>query len=69
MLFVRWPIVQQPPEVVIVKSGFSWRYEDVRDARAAGYLPGKASNRVWSQPEREAERSVPQGAKLKDRVS
>jgi hypothetical protein len=29
-----------------------WRPQDVRDARAVGYLPRKAANREWNQPRR-----------------
>ena len=30
----------------------SWIPQDVRDARAVGFLLGKADNREWSQPKR-----------------
>ena len=30
----------------------SWIPQDVRDARAVGFLLGKAVNREWSQPKR-----------------
>ena len=29
-----------------------WRPNDVKDARALGYLPRKAANREWNQPRR-----------------
>jgi hypothetical protein len=29
-----------------------WRPQDVRDARAVGYLLRKAANREWKQPKR-----------------
>jgi hypothetical protein len=30
----------------------TWRPQDVKDARAMGYLPRKAANREWNQPRR-----------------
>lgn len=40
-------------EAVKVKPGFLWRPQYVRNSRALGYLPGRASNREWSQPKEE----------------
>jgi hypothetical protein len=35
-----------------VKLKFTWRPQDVKDARAVGYLPRKTAHREWSQPRR-----------------
>ena len=37
---------------VNVKTGLSWRPQDVGDARAVGYLSRKATNREWNQAKR-----------------
>jgi len=37
---------------VKVKPGLCWRPQDVRDARAVGYLPRRAAHRKWNQPKR-----------------
>jgi hypothetical protein len=37
-------------EAVKVKSRLPWRPQDVRDARAVGYLQRKAVNREWAHP-------------------
>jgi hypothetical protein len=35
-----------------VKMKLPWILQDVRDARAMGYLPRKAANREWNQTKR-----------------
>jgi hypothetical protein len=35
-----------------VKLKLTWRPQDVKDARAVGYLLRKAANREWNQPKR-----------------
>jgi hypothetical protein len=45
-----------------VKLKLPWRPQDVRDVRAMGYLPTKASEREWNQP---GERSFLQLMKVK----
>ncbi|KAL6070602.1 hypothetical protein STEG23_013786 [Scotinomys teguina] len=40
-------------EAVKVLPGLPWRPQDVGDAGAMGYLPGKAANREWNQTQRE----------------
>ena len=35
-----------------MKLKFTWRPQDVKDARAVGYLPRKTAHREWSQPRR-----------------
>lgn len=40
-------------EAVKVKPGFPWRPQDVEDARAMRYLPGRAADTEWNQTKRE----------------
>ena len=40
-------------EALKVKSGLPWRPQDVRDARAVGYLLRRAATREWNQLKRE----------------
>jgi hypothetical protein len=40
-----------------------WRPQDVRDARAMGYLLKKAANREWNQPRRKKFDAVNRGKK------
>jgi hypothetical protein len=40
-------------ETVEMKLGLSWSLQDVGHARAMGYLPRKAVNKVCNQPVRE----------------
>ena len=35
-----------------IKLKLPWRPQDIRDARAVGYLLRKAANREWNQPKR-----------------
>jgi hypothetical protein len=42
----------QTPEQETVKLKLLWICQDVRDARAMGYLLRKAANREWNQPKR-----------------
>ena len=35
-----------------VRLKFTWRPQDVKDARATQYPPKKAANREWNQPRR-----------------
>ena len=35
-----------------IKLKLPWRPQDIRDARAVGYLLRKAANREWKQPKR-----------------
>jgi hypothetical protein len=42
----------QTLEQEAVKLKLTWRRQDVKDARAVGYLTRKADNRKWNQPRR-----------------
>ena len=40
-------------EAVKVQPGLPWRPQDVEDARAMRYLPGRAADTEWNQTKRE----------------
>jgi hypothetical protein len=42
----------QTLEQEVMKLWLPWRFQDIRDARAMGYLLRKAANREWNQPRR-----------------
>ena len=39
-------------EAVKLEPALPWRPQDVRDGRAAEWLPRETTNKTWSQPER-----------------
>ena len=42
----------QTLEQEVMKLWMPWRFQDIRDARAMGYMLRKAANREWNQPRR-----------------
>ena len=48
------------------KPGLPWRPQDVKDARAMGYLPRRAAKRKWEQPRREKCAVVNRGGKSRE---
>jgi hypothetical protein len=41
-----------------------WRFKDVKDARAMGYMLRKAANREWNQPRRKQSTKMKKGVEI-----